>query len=207
MNKKLFGVIIASAAFVHPHASSADVIREQLIRGDKAASIALGQSLITPAGGPWNNLTFNWFDFDTGGTSIPGILNPIAAGTLFLLNQEYLGTPSALSAATGGYIGQSQSIANGIYIFDPDVILQPNTTYFFFTNQSVPNNSGGGNFSLGSAYGDVGSGGTYIALPEGMDARFRLQGNMVPEPSALALWLLAFLLGFVARWSRALGIR
>ena len=39
-----------------------------------------GQSVTTPAGGPWNNITFNFFS-DFAGT-------PAAAGTLFLLSQE-----------------------------------------------------------------------------------------------------------------------
>jgi hypothetical protein len=200
MNRKFVAVIVAAVAFFHPLAIWADVIAEQLIQGDKAESIALGQSLITPAGGPWNDLTFNWFD--TGGAPYPGIPNPIATGTLFLLSQEYLGTPGALSAATGGYIAYSQSIAGGMYIFDPNVTLQPSTTYFFFTNQTVPDNSGDGNSIPGSAYGNVGSGGTYVYLG-GNDARFRLQGNLVPEPSGITIGLLTLLFSFVARRDRA----
>src|SRR3954470_18243563 len=94
MNRKFIVVIVTAVAFFHSLAIWADVIAEQLIQGDKAESIALGQSLTTPAGGPWNDLTFNWFD--TGGPPYPGIPNPIATGTLFLLGQEYLGTPGAL---------------------------------------------------------------------------------------------------------------
>src|SRR5690242_7666954 len=100
MRGKLIATIVVSAAFFHPFAIWADVVREQLIQSGGAGTFALGQSLMTPAGGPWNNLTFNWFD--TGGTPNLGVPSPIATGTLFLLNQEYLGTPAALSAATSG---------------------------------------------------------------------------------------------------------
>ena len=117
-----------------------------------------------------------------------------------MLNQEYLGTPAALTAATAGYIAQSQFIANGVYVFAPSVTIQPNTTYFFYTNQTVLNNSGDGNVIPGSAYAGLGSGGAYIIAPEGADARFRLQGE-VPEPHA---GLLAILIG--EYWSQATTI-
>jgi hypothetical protein len=185
MRGKLIATIVVSAAFFHPFAIWADVISEQLVQAGGAGTFALGQSFTTPAGGPWNNLTFNWFD--TGGAPNSGVPNPIATGTLFLLNQQYLGTPGALSAATPGYIAQSQNIALGMYLFSGNVIAQPNTTYFAYTNQTVPNNSGDGDVIAGSAYGDIGTGGTYTLLPGNIDARFRLQGNLIPEPSGMLL--------------------
>ena len=51
--------------------------------------------------------------------------------------------------------------------------------YFFYTNQTVPNNSGDGNTISGAAYAGLGSGGAYIIAPEvqmpdfGCRARFR----------------------------------
>jgi hypothetical protein len=169
---------------VHPAATRADVIVQQLIQSGGGATFALGQSLTTPAGGPWNNLAFNWFN--TGGPPNPGVPGPIAVGTLFLLSQEYLGAPAALGPATAGYIAQSQSIASGMYHFQDNVTIQPNTTYFFYTNQTVPNNSGDGNVIPGTAYANQGAGGNYVRLAGAIDARFRLQGDVVPEPVALA---------------------
>jgi hypothetical protein len=204
MNGKLFGAIVASAVFCHPLTIWAAVIMEQMVQQGGSGTIALGQSLTTPAGGPWNNLTFNWFN--TGGAPNPGTPNPIAVGTLFLLSQEYLGTPGALNAATAGYIAQSQNIASGMYVFGPGATIQPNTTYFFYTNQTVPNNSGDGDVIPGSAYGNVGSGGTYVKLPGGtlggVDARFRLQGSVVPEPHAGLLAMAISLAALARRRSR-----
>jgi hypothetical protein len=184
MRDKLIATILVSATLVYPAVTWADVVLEQLIQSGGSGTAALGQSLTTPIGGPWNNLTFNWFD--TGGAPNTGVPTPIANGTLFLLNQQYLGTPGALSAATPGYISQSQSIAGGMYLFSSSLIVQPNTTYFFYTNQTVPNNSGDGDVIAGSAYGDIGSGGTYVSF-NGIDARFRLQGSVIPEPSGILL--------------------
>jgi hypothetical protein len=195
MREKLIAVVAASAAFFYALSSWADVINQQLIQFGGAGNFALGQSLVTPAGGPWNNLTFNWFD--TGGTPNPGVPNPIATGTLFLLSQEYLGTPAALSAASAGYIAQSQSIAGGMYLFNANVVIQPNTMYFFYTNQTVPNNSGDGNLITGSAYSSTG--GIYTILPNGADARFRLQGRVTPEPSGILLAALGLAAGLLGR--------
>jgi hypothetical protein len=195
MRGKTIATILTCAMLFHPSVTRADVVREQLVQSGGAGTAALGQSLTTPIGGPWNNLTFNWFD--TGGTPNAGVPNPIATGTLFLLNQEYLGTPGALSAATPGYIGQSQIIAGGMYWFSSSLIIQPNTTYFFYTNQTVPNNSGDGDVIAGSAYGDIGSGGTYVSF-NGIDARFRLQGSVIPEPSGMLLIVMALAVGLLS---------
>ena len=197
MRGKLISTIVMIAAFFHPFAIWANVICEQLVQAGSAATFALGQSFTTPAGGPWNNLAFNWFD--TGGAPNPGVPNPIAAGTLFLLNQQYLGTPGALSAATAGYVAQSQSIAGGVYIFNSNVAVQPNSVYFAYTNQAVPNNSGDGNVIAGSAYGDIGAGGTYALLGGSIDARFRLQGSVIPEPSGMLLAVSGVAAGLLGR--------
>eukprot|EP00456_Euglypha_rotunda_P024802 TRINITY_DN20210_c0_g1_i4.p2 TRINITY_DN20210_c0_g1~~TRINITY_DN20210_c0_g1_i4.p2 ORF type:complete len:106 (+),score=26.47 TRINITY_DN20210_c0_g1_i4:199-516(+) len=54
-------------------------------------SAFIGQSITTPSGGPWTNVTFNLYDVSD---------NPSANGTLYLLTQEYLGAPNALSSGT-----------------------------------------------------------------------------------------------------------
>jgi len=86
---------------------------------------SLGQSLTTPTGGLWDNISFNFID-STG--------NPYANGTLFLLTQEYLGTPGDLGSSTAGYLAASMSSAGGIWDFAPSVLLQGNTTYWFYMN-------------------------------------------------------------------------
>ena len=81
-----------------------------------------GQSVTTPVGGPWNNLTFNWLDLAGA---------PTAAGTLFLLTQAYVGTPAALGAATPGFLATTASISGGMWIFDPSVTIQGATQDIF----------------------------------------------------------------------------
>jgi uncharacterized protein (TIGR03382 family) len=84
-----------------------------------------------------------------------------------------------------------------MYLFNANVVIQPNTMYFFYTNQTVPNNSGDGNLITGSAYSSTG--GIYTILPNGADARFRLQGRVTPEPSGILLAALGLAAGLLGR--------
>jgi len=89
-----------------------------------------GQSFTTPGGGPFNDVMFNFYS-DLASTT------PAAAGTAFLLNQEYLGAPAALNSSTPGFLGASTSISAGRYVFAPSVVLQPNTQYFVYENAAM----------------------------------------------------------------------
>ena len=145
---------------------------------------APGQSLTTPVGGPWNNLTFNWF------YSVDGVLVPAAAGSLFLLTQEYFGTPAGLSAATPGFLATTSNISGNMWLFDPSVTIVGATQYFFYSNSplfhTVDVDVYPGTYYisyLGSAY----------SLPafSSFDADFALAGTLttaaVPEPASLLL--------------------
>jgi hypothetical protein len=87
-----------------------------------------GQSLTTPMGGPWNNITFDFLTSDA---------TPIA-GALFILTQEYLGTPAALSSSTAGFVAQSTGIVNDEWTFAPSLTLAGNTQYWFYGNAQLP---------------------------------------------------------------------
>jgi hypothetical protein len=82
-----------------PWTAHADTITEYTAADGATISARFGQSLMTPSGGPWHDLTFNFF------TDVPPT-TPTAAGTAFLLTQEYLGTPAALSSSTPGFLAQ-----------------------------------------------------------------------------------------------------
>ena len=56
-----------------------------------------GQEVAVGSGGPWDGITFSFLNEIGSETSL-------AIGTLFLLDQEYLGKPSDLSSATSGYV-------------------------------------------------------------------------------------------------------
>jgi hypothetical protein len=155
----------------------------QSITADDHNTFFPGQSVTTPGGGPFNTISFNFFD---------GVGNPTAFGNLFILTQEYLGTPANLSTLTPGFLTKSTGISAGVYQFDSSVTLAPNTHYFFYAtssfdiNFSSPNPYAGGSFYV--------AGGPFQKIPES-DADFRLTGQQiplgqpVPLPSALSLGL------------------
>ena len=80
----------------------------------------------------YDNIRFNW-----DGSVRPQPLDqvprgPMAAGSLFLLTQEYLGLPGNLGAGTPGFVAQSQRIEQGQYVFAPSVTLKGGTKYWFY---------------------------------------------------------------------------
>jgi PEP-CTERM motif len=158
--------------------------------GLASATFTPGESVTTPAGGPWNNITFNWYDQTAR--------FPLAAGTLFVLTQEYLGLPGALSSLTPGFVASSQSIVAGVYIFDPLVTLSPNTQYFFYANASM--NLSGSSIDIyagGSVYDDNGPSAPNFEKTATQDANFTLSAA-VPEPASTIL-VGACLLGLAVR--------
>src|SRR5438876_287002 len=122
-------VLVALAVIGVPGESGATTITSYSDVSDTAVFVP-GQSLTTPLGGPWRDIAFNFFSDLTATT-------PAAEGTLFLLTQEYLGSPDALDSSTPGYLAQSAQITGGIYGFDSAVILQPGTQYFFYANAAM----------------------------------------------------------------------
>ena len=147
--------------------------------GSAFATFTPGQSVTTSAGGPWNNIQFNWFD--SAGA-------PLAGGTLYLLDQAYLGLPGNLGSAPG-LLGSSISITAGVYNFDPSVTLQSLTQYFFYADVSLTTSGGnsGTTYAGGSVYFSTGT--NPFAVQTTQDANFLLAGMPVaaPEPGTLAL--------------------
>jgi hypothetical protein len=114
--------------------------------------VYFGESFTTPSGGPWNNITFNFYSTPAGGPATPAS-TPLAAGTAFLLTAEYLGTPAALSSSTPGYLAQSTSISGGLYIFPSSLVLSPGTKYWIYENAPMTASGGGtGGGSAGAGY-------------------------------------------------------
>jgi hypothetical protein len=85
-----------------------------------------GLRITTPTGGPWDNLSLNFYA-DT---------SPEADGNVFLLTQEYLGTPGGLSSRTPGFLAESTQDSFGVYEFDPAVTILGATTYWFYVDAS-----------------------------------------------------------------------
>jgi hypothetical protein len=113
-----------------------------------------GQQVTTPAGGPWTNIIFNFFN--TANSS------PYALGTLYLLTQPYTGTPSSLSKSAPGFVA-SANPSNNQWVFDSKVKLEGGTSYYFFMSSHPPQgtaatypNSQSGFQGYGSANGTDG---------------------------------------------------
>jgi hypothetical protein len=162
--------------------------------GVNSGTFFVGQSVTTPGTGPWNELTFNWFD--PNGAAVAG-------GTLFVYDQAFAGTPAALSAAAPGFIGQSATIVAGVWHFDPSVILQANTLYFFYSNVALSVSGSGGPATAypgGSAFFSNGVEAFFTDLDD--DANFRLTGTPVPEPASGLLLLTGLAAARLARRRR-----
>lgn len=168
----LFGI----ALYAH-----ADTITANTTSGAPYSGVAYGQSVTTPDGGPWDTLGFNLINHDTS--------DPYALGGLYVLTQEYLGTPGALSSSTPGYLGFTDTINSGVWDFS-NVTLNPDTQYFFYMDTAVPLgtaiNLDGDVYAGGAAYGA--GGGSFVT--GAADLEFTLTGNQVagaPEPGTLPL--------------------
>ena len=126
MNKLILGVLFLGVTV----SGSAGVITSYTnptgANGHNGAGY--GQSLTTPAGGPWDTIGFNLID-DTGAA--------YAIGGLYVLNEAYAGTRADLSSSTAGYLGFTNTISNGIWDFS-GVTLNPGTQYFFYMDSIVP---------------------------------------------------------------------
>jgi len=88
----------------------------------------VGQSFTTPAGGPWNHITFNFFSDNSDTTAV-------AAGTLYIFKSAFTGTPADLSLST--FLAKSTGVSNGAYMFDAAFTLQPNMTYYAYSDSTI----------------------------------------------------------------------
>jgi hypothetical protein len=154
-----------------------------------------GESFTTPGGGPWSDIAFNIY------SDIPAT-TPTAAGTAFLLSEEYAGTPMGLSSATPGFLGTSTSIISGQFVFDPSLVLEPDTQYFLYTNTPFTI-SGTRPDLLAQVYFATGPSQGFTPLEdEDIDANYLVSGtaiSSVPEPSSIILTFSALGLFFVAQ--------
>jgi len=159
--------------------AGAVIIRENLLGGGVGSNAYWGQSVVTGSGAGWYNLEFNFYD----------PLGPVAFSDIYLLSMEYLGTPSALSSSTSGYIAHAAD-AGSTWIFDPSVTIQANTTYWFYTDDTqtgiviggIPSGVAGESHYVSSNPAGSAYGGPYNGI------NFTLQGNpAVPEPATLLL--------------------
>jgi hypothetical protein len=176
MKSRLLLMIFAATASL----ASADVIVAYTAGSDGTVTEWVGESFTTPVGGPWTDIAFNFY------SDIPAA-TPAAAGDAFLLTQEYLGTPSALSSSTPGFLAESTGNSGGVYTFAPGVVVNASTQYWLYEDTSVT--------VSGSSTAGGPSGQAYFATSAATDfaasgtqlANFTLSGSVdpAPEPSTL----------------------
>ena len=162
---------------------------------------AVGQSVTTPVGGPWNSIKFNFYNTNYDGVTAT-LGSELAYGSLYVLNQTYTGLPSGLSTSTPGFLAATSTIQGGEWVFSPSVILQANTQYYFFTDTIST--------ARVASMLDRYSGGTAIRTFPGPnyqvdtvhDAVFQLQGTAVPEPSSVLLVGMGVFAVGVLRWRK-----
>jgi hypothetical protein len=186
----VFTLVLGTLLFFTPVVLQADTIA---FNGPSVGSDTSfpGVSLTTGAGGPWNDITFNFYDASSDAAR--------AAGTLFILTSSYAGTPTDLSSGTTGFLAQSVSAIGNVWQFASNVTLNPNTVYYFYTDEgfSWPSGSGsGGNLDPGgqpyfadTATSNYSTNGNPVG---GRNWNYLLQGQVVgavpvPEPASLVL--------------------
>lgn len=162
----------------------------------------VGQSVTIPATAAVGNIRFNWYTYKTGADQAARNETPTAFGTLYILNQEYLGVPAGLSASMPGYVARSASTVEGQYFFAPSVTLASGARYWFYsdtggsfvTSFNVSSYPGGDMYNTGQtdptfpvlpfrksvASWLLQPGGGYLIPPPGtfQDADFKLQGSV-----------------------------
>jgi len=191
------------------------------ISGDNTGTIPIGNpaylgvNFVTPVGGSWNNLTFNFFS---------GTVPYAGDGTLYLLSSNYTGLPTtaALSADPALLASTSTLVAgpggSGLeWQFASGVTVAANTQYYVFEDVLLPSTISG----LGTGGGGIGFTGSeniyfsseddlvFTLLTPGLFINYNFSGTLVggggtgvPEPTTLLLMAPALLLVLRRRLTR-----
>lgn len=145
-----------------------------------------GQMVMTPPGGPWNNIRF---------CNACGASDSVAEpGHLYLLSQSYAGLPSALPSAPG-LLAVSVGVAGGAWVFSSSVVVQPETTYYFYEDGTWAGavTMFGDPVSPFLSYMTRGFPDLNTPFESFCCMNYRLEGELVPEPATVFLLALGLL--------------
>ena len=192
---QVIAVVLAAAL-----CAEADTIVEYTSGVDQSGPAFFGQRFTTP-GDAYSLERYTWLKED-GSTNM-------GAGKLWLLSQEYSGTPDGLSAATTGYVADSSTYGASEadwYTFSSTPELSPSTNYWaYISDAKVP--SPGMGYATGTPndlYTSTAGTSVFNKVP-GYSGNFRAEGSQaaVPEPGTLALFgVITMAGGLVARRRR-----
>jgi hypothetical protein len=172
MSGRSFAASVGLAALLVSSHAFAVVIVQNLAGPDIASPpVFSGQSFTTPSGGPWDDITFNYFS-DAPATT------PLAGGTAFLLNQLYSGTPADLSSSTPGFLAASTGITGGVYEFPASLVLQPGTQYFVYQSGELLATSGDNVISGGQQFFTFDAGTDFTPVSPAVSANFTVSGTV-----------------------------
>ena len=206
---KLFSFALLVAFATSSYSSAALMLQSN--QNDTTLSAGFfGQSFTTTGGGPFDNITFNWYADNTP--------TAVAQGNLFLLDGAYTGTPggldgladsTVLGAGVGGATVLTSVAASGnLYTFSPSFTLQPLTTYFAYMDGAGGAFDSGGGFGITRSNSDTFGGGANVGAVLASTTNYASDTNdlgflvtgldaaAVPEPSSLAM-IGVFALGFL----------
>ena len=192
MMQRVTGILVALALLSWAGLATAASITEfTTFSGFGISQGTWGQEVATGSGGPWRDITFSFLNESTSPETSS------AAGTIFLLSEEYSDKPSNLSSSTSGYVATGTANAAGTaWDFDSGVTLQPNTNYWFYSSTSLPPGSltaPGQNQQGYSEPSWIVFKGIYQETDYSID--FRLSGDptgsSTPEPSSFVLFGMA----------------
>lgn len=179
MKKTILSLLCVLAGPFLAKVDAATILRSDPVPSSIYGLGTYGQSFITPADVAYDHIAFSWLGDNSA---------PVASGTLFLMEWEWIGLPEDLSPERLGYIAQSTGIVNNAYVFDPSVQLDPNKQYWVYM---------GGPAQYAAIYHGPGAYGTplYMVLGtpaysrnEFQSASYVLTGNaVVPEPTSATL--------------------
>jgi hypothetical protein len=145
--KELFAtlLLLSSASLWNGQANAAvvSILDNPYLPGSSGTGYAggIGQSY-TISSGSWTNIFLNIYT--PSGASI-------ASGAMYMLNQEYLGTPSGLSSSTPGFLAAANAAFNTFSF--PTLSLASGTRYWFYANTRINGSSGLGGTAQNTATG------------------------------------------------------
>jgi hypothetical protein len=175
-------VVVVAALFVPGILSTAHADTISSVTNGAAVSRLefWGETVTTIAGGPWDALALNFYA-PSGA--------PEAVGDVFLLRQQYLGSPSNLSSSTPGFIAEGTA-SGGFYDFANGVTALGGTKYWVYTDaalQLAGGAAGNESYFTSSATSDFG-------IISGHDINYTLTGSLslvqTPEPGTSSLLLI-----------------